>query len=86
MPTTDLPSARLLATPPPNSGLENLKHGWVPLWVREDGAPESGNAALAGLDPTGLAACMSLRGVFRSPPIPTRLSPEREVSILTPLF
>ena len=31
-----------------SGAIENLKHGWVPLWVREDGDPESGNAALVG--------------------------------------
>ncbi len=27
---------------------ENLKHGWVPLWVKQHPAPTSGNAALVG--------------------------------------
>jgi predicted Rossmann fold nucleotide-binding protein DprA/Smf involved in DNA uptake len=26
--------------------IENLKHGWVPLWVKEHADPDSGNAAL----------------------------------------
>ena len=26
--------------------IENLKHGWVPLWVKEHPDPDSGNAAL----------------------------------------
>ena len=26
--------------------IEDLKHGWVPLWVKEHGDPDSGNAAL----------------------------------------
>jgi predicted Rossmann fold nucleotide-binding protein DprA/Smf involved in DNA uptake len=26
--------------------IENLKNGWVPLWVKEHGDPDSGNAAL----------------------------------------
>jgi predicted Rossmann fold nucleotide-binding protein DprA/Smf involved in DNA uptake len=29
-----------------NGALENLKHGWVPLWVRESADPDSGSAAL----------------------------------------
>jgi len=29
-----------------NGALENLKHGWVPLWVKEHPDPNSGNAAL----------------------------------------
>ena len=30
-----------------NGAVENLKHGWVPLWVHHNTAPGSGNAALA---------------------------------------
>ena len=29
-----------------NGAVENLKHGWAPLWVHENRAPDSGNAAL----------------------------------------
>lgn len=29
-----------------NGAIENLKNGWVPLWVRESSDPEPGNAAL----------------------------------------
>lgn len=29
-----------------NGAIENLKHGWVPLWVKEHPDPNSGNAAL----------------------------------------
>ena len=29
-----------------NGAIENLKHGWVPLWVTEHADPDSGNAAL----------------------------------------
>jgi predicted Rossmann fold nucleotide-binding protein DprA/Smf involved in DNA uptake len=29
-----------------NGAIENLKHGWVPLWVKEHADPNSGNAAL----------------------------------------
>ncbi len=29
-----------------NGAIENLKHGWVPLWVKEHTDPDSGNAAL----------------------------------------
>ena len=30
-----------------NGAVENLKHGWVPLWVHHNTAPGSGNAVLA---------------------------------------
>jgi predicted Rossmann fold nucleotide-binding protein DprA/Smf involved in DNA uptake len=30
-----------------NGAVENLRHSWVPLWIKEDSDPESGNAALA---------------------------------------
>jgi predicted Rossmann fold nucleotide-binding protein DprA/Smf involved in DNA uptake len=29
-----------------NGAIENLKHGWVPLWVKENADPNSGNATL----------------------------------------
>lgn len=29
-----------------NGAIENLKHGWVPLWVKENADPDSGSAAL----------------------------------------
>jgi predicted Rossmann fold nucleotide-binding protein DprA/Smf involved in DNA uptake len=29
-----------------SGAVENLKHGWVPLWVKSDPDPDSGNAAL----------------------------------------
>jgi predicted Rossmann fold nucleotide-binding protein DprA/Smf involved in DNA uptake len=31
-----------------NGAIENLKHGWVPLWVQKHPDPNSGNAALIG--------------------------------------
>jgi predicted Rossmann fold nucleotide-binding protein DprA/Smf involved in DNA uptake len=30
-----------------NGAIENLKRGWVPLWIMENAAPDSGNTALA---------------------------------------
>lgn len=32
-----------------NGAVENLKYGWVPLWVMKHGDPESGNAALVNM-------------------------------------
>jgi predicted Rossmann fold nucleotide-binding protein DprA/Smf involved in DNA uptake len=29
-----------------NGAIENLKHGWVPLWIKENADPDSGSAAL----------------------------------------
>jgi predicted Rossmann fold nucleotide-binding protein DprA/Smf involved in DNA uptake len=39
-------AAVVVAAGKENGAAENLKHGWVPLWVREHANPESGNAAL----------------------------------------
>jgi predicted Rossmann fold nucleotide-binding protein DprA/Smf involved in DNA uptake len=39
-------AAVVMAAGTENGAAENLKHGWVPLWVKEHGDQNSGNAAL----------------------------------------
>lgn len=57
-----------------NGAIENLKHGWVPLWVKEHADPNSGNAALvqqgAQWLPSGDLLVDSL--ISREPPAPLR--------------
>lgn len=57
-----------------NGAVENLKHGWVPLWVKEHADPGSGNAALvqqgARWLPSGDLLVNAL--IFRELPDPIR--------------
>jgi predicted Rossmann fold nucleotide-binding protein DprA/Smf involved in DNA uptake len=60
-----------------NGAIENLKYGWVPLWVKKHADPDSGNAALiksgARWLPTGELVASSLAS--QQPPSPMMTSP-----------
>jgi predicted Rossmann fold nucleotide-binding protein DprA/Smf involved in DNA uptake len=49
-----------------NGAVENLKHGWVPLWVKENSDPKSGNAALVQQGARWLPAGDLVIGALRS--------------------
>ena len=55
-----------------NGAVENLKHSWVPLWVKEDADPESGNAALVSRGARWLSPGVALGDLVvpREPQIP----------------
>jgi len=59
-----------------NGAIDNLKHAWVPLWVKEHANPDSGNAALVNRGGRWLpSGDLPVRSLVSSQPKPTPVSP-----------